>query len=483
MSGAAMNHAEFEAAYAAKCEAELAALDSELAAMALAEPDALPAYDLPEDDVDPVAVSRFAAWCERAKAKAINGALPSPRRRELPAGEAAELEASQKSIAEHYADSVVIDLATRRARTFPVQRREEEIDRIEGDLANARIFGVGQKEWIAEQEERLDTLYGEEAETAFQLATAGDRHRVQRKMELEWLDDAGDFALSDPSDPLIDDLLDAGAFSVVFGDSNAGKTFVVLDMAYHVATGTPWNEKDVKRGLVVYVAAEGGTRIKRRLAALKQHFPSDERPLFALVRFPIDMRSNDADLKQLLALIRKAEVQTGEKCVWVIVDTLSRAMAGGDENSSTDMGRVVLAADNVRSETGAHFSFIHHSGKDTTKGARGHSSLRAATDSEFEVTPHNLATTKQRDHEVCFSIGFKLTDIEIGVDAGGGPTMAAIVEWDAAGEELGARRSMPRQSVEVTRLKGTFLATLEMMARDSDAGTWVQRISGSQGAA
>ena len=77
-------------------------------------------------------------------------------------------------------------------------------------------------------------------------------------------------ALSEPNNPLIADTLDEGALSVIYGESNSGKTFVTLDMAMAVATGEPWNGKATKRGLVVYVAAEGGKRIMRRLAALKK---------------------------------------------------------------------------------------------------------------------------------------------------------------------------------------------------------------------
>jgi len=130
--------------------------------------------------------------------------------------------------------------------------------------------------------------------------------------------------------------LDEGALSVLYGDSGSGKTFGAIDMGFHISAGLGWNGKKVRRGLVVYVAAEGGKRIKRRIAALKKRYHAEygadaPEPLFALVRYQIDLRSNNADLKSLLALVRDAEKKTGEKCVWIIVDTLSRAMAGGDE--------------------------------------------------------------------------------------------------------------------------------------------------------
>jgi KaiC/GvpD/RAD55 family RecA-like ATPase len=255
------------------------------------------------------------------------------------------------------------------------------------------------------------------------------------KMVVEWFDEAADSALSDPGNQLIEGVLDEGGLSVIYGDSGSGKTFVTLDMGFHVGAGLDWNGKKVQRGLVVYVAAEGGRRIKRRIAALRKRFREDHGdvapdPLFALVRYQIDLRSSDADLKSLLALVREAEKKAGEKCVWLIVDTLSRAMAGGDENSPVDMGRVVASADRFRAETGAHFTYVHHTGKDAARGARGHSLLRAATDTEIETTAGSFTLTKQRDGELGFKIGFKLVDLVIGDDAAGNCVKSAVVEWE-----------------------------------------------------
>jgi KaiC/GvpD/RAD55 family RecA-like ATPase len=254
-----------------------------------------------------------------------------------------------------------------------------------------------------------------------------------RRMQLEWFDQACALALSDTSNPLIAGLLDENAMSVIYGESNSGKTFVALDMAFSVATGLPWNGKETKRGLIVYVAAEGGKRIMRRLAALKKRHqeiygPNALSPLFALIRFPIDLRTSDANLKELLALIREAKRVCGEECAWIIIDTLSRALAGGDENSSVDMGRVVVSADRIRSETGAHFTYVHHTGKDGARGARGHSLLRAATDTEIEVASGTIKVTKQRDLEGGAEFGFGLVDLFIGEDASGRPVKSAVVE-------------------------------------------------------
>lgn len=256
-----------------------------------------------------------------------------------------------------------------------------------------------------------------------------------RKMRAESFKDAIKKALSDTSRPLIKGLLDEGAMSVIYGDSNTGKTFTTLDQAFCVATGQAWNGMRTKQGLVVFVAAEGGRTILRRLAALHgryigQHGDDAPDPLFSVVRYPIDLRTNEVDRRGIVELIQEEERKHGTKCVWLIVDTLSRAMAGGDENSSTDMGSVVIAADKIRAATGVHFTYIHHSGKDSARGARGHSLLRAAADTEIEVTRTKIEVTKQRDMESGVKIGFRLVDVPLALDPEGAPIKSAVVEWE-----------------------------------------------------
>jgi KaiC/GvpD/RAD55 family RecA-like ATPase len=298
--------------------------------------------------------------------------------------------------------------------------------------------------------EKLHALIEHEARP-WTHGQAAERAPQKPRMVIEWFAEAADSALSDPGNQLIEGILDEGGLSVIYGDSGSGKTFVALDMAFHIGAGLEWNGKKVRRGLVVYVAAEGGKRIKRRIAALQKRHREEcgdvaPDPLFALVRYPIDLRSSDADLKSLLALVREAEKKTGHNCAWLIVDTLSRAMAAGDENSPVDMGRVVATADRFRAETGAHFTYVHHTGKDAARGARGHSLLRAATDTELETTASALTLTKQRDGELGFKIGFKLVDLVIGEDAAGLAVKSAVVEWGAGPphKAMPATESVPR---------------------------------------
>ena len=80
----------------------------------------------------------------------------------------------------------------------------------------------------------------------------------------------------------------------------------------------------------------------------------------------------------------------------------------------------VANCDRIRAETQSHVLVVHHSGKDTARGARGHSALRAATDTEIELvkigSSITATVTKQRDQPGGDAFTFRLEPVEIGMD-------------------------------------------------------------------
>jgi hypothetical protein len=119
--------------------------------------------------------------------------------------------------------------------------------------------------------------------------------------------------------------------------------------------------------------------------------------------------------------------------VKVTLDTLARVIGPGDENSARDMGLLVRSMDKIRGETGgAHTMTVHHSGKNATKGARGSSALRAATDTELEVEGGRIIMRKQRNGEIVKPIGFRLVPVELGKDEDGGSVTSCTIELGAS---------------------------------------------------
>jgi RecA-family ATPase len=222
---------------------------------------------------------------------------------------------------------------------------------------------------------------------------------------------------------LIGGLLDAAAMSVFYGASGCGKTFLALDLAAHVALGWNWRERKLKQGTVIYIAAEGGLGIEERLTGFRLHHKIDvtDVPLHIIAE-PMDLCRSAEDVALLT-----------ERCdplspiLLIVVDTLSRVMAGGNENAPDDMGRFVANCDRLRLSTGAHVLVIHHSGKDDARGARGHSLLKAAADTEIAVEKNEISgvvtatVAKQRDHRIGDPFAFCLIPVEIGTDENSEP--------------------------------------------------------------
>jgi len=237
------------------------------------------------------------------------------------------------------------------------------------------------------------------------------------------------------SEDFIEGLLIKAAMSVTYGPSNCGKTFFMADLALHVALGLEWRGREVERAGVIYCAMEGAHGIANRVAAfaLTCGLAGQEIP-FAIIPVALNLLDPNADTSRLIDAIKEAAARMAIPVGLVVMDTLSRAMAGGNENSPEDMGALVANSDRIRQATGAHVAWIHHSGKDQAQGARGHSLLRAATDTEIEISradndsPSIARVTKQRELEIDGVFGFTLKRVELGLNHRGKPVTSCVVE-------------------------------------------------------
>jgi hypothetical protein len=231
----------------------------------------------------------------------------------------------------------------------------------------------------------------------------------------------------------VEDVLTDGAASVIYGASNSGKTFFAIDLGAHVATGARWQEKEIEKGAVIYIALEGEQGAKNRIKAMRSRGKLTADAPFFLCFAPVNLR-DPSHPKAVSEMIRKVTESAGIPVRLVIIDTLARAMAGGDENSGKDMGEAVETIDAVRALTGAHVMLIHHSGKDAARGARGHSCLRAAIDTEIEVIhpdgeKYRTATIlKQRDLGTNPPLVFSLEVVEVGINRRGKPITSCVVK-------------------------------------------------------
>jgi hypothetical protein len=270
--------------------------------------------------------------------------------------------------------------------------------------------------------------------------TAKPNGAVQRELDLIWADD---IALDIDKPGLVDGLLSTTGMTVAYGESGAGKTFVVVDLASRIAAGMPWRDHATEQGVVVYIAAEGPKSVERRVWAWMRHHDIEHLPL-VVVRSTVNLLDGDTDT--VIAEIASIRAQRG-RIALVVVDTLARAMVG-NENSPEDLGAFVAACARIREAAETHALIVHHCGKDQARGARGHSCLRAATDVELEITEGRIKVSKNRDGQEGHTYGFLLEQVELGINAKGRMvTTCVAVEADPPAGTTKKRKFGPNERV------------------------------------
>jgi RecA-family ATPase len=184
-----------------------------------------------------------------------------------------------------------------------------------------------------------------------------------------------------PTDWLVERYFERGAIIFMYGDTEAFKTFLCLDIACAVAGGGAWGDDcQVKQGPVAYICGEGERGIGRRLAAWSQQH---NQPIPDNL-YVSSMSTDLADPVCLNVVISELNKLPSPPHL-VLVDTFARNY-GGSENENTDIAKFYSAVEiNLVKPFACTVLVTHHPGKDSTKGARGGSSIKQNSDAMFNV--------------------------------------------------------------------------------------------------
>jgi putative DNA primase/helicase len=199
---------------------------------------------------------------------------------------------------------------------------------------------------------------------------------------------------------LIKKHLSTNSFAILYGPSGAGKSFIGVEMAMAIATGRPYlGHYESRQGAVVYLSGEGNGGIENRFRAYCQHHDIPEPDNLVVIPYRFDLLT-DKEIDEIVETIRID--LDGQPPAVIFVDTVARFFGCGDENSPKDMGGFVRACDVIRERTGATIVPVAHTGKDLSKGPRGHNSLFAAADTMIMVDESGkdgsmVDCTKQKD--------------------------------------------------------------------------------------
>jgi putative DNA primase/helicase len=248
-------------------------------------------------------------------------------------------------------------------------------------------------------------------------------------------------------------VLPAVGLAGLYGPSASGKSFLALDMAAAIAEGSRWFDCRVEAAPVVYAALEGEAGFKLRAQAWEAH-KGRTLPAGLLMMMQPFKLTDPRDISDLAAVVPAGAV--------VFLDTLNRAAPTADENSSKDMGEILEGAKRLQTLIGGLVVLVHHTGKDATKGLRGHSSLFAAMDAAVEVSRdgdrREWKVAKAKDGEDGDARPFMLQVETLGTDEHGDAVTSCVVVVDHAARDVRAVK-LPQggnQKIVLTALRAMF---------------------------
>ncbi|PNS07834.1 AAA domain-containing protein [Lysobacter silvestris] len=241
------------------------------------------------------------------------------------------------------------------------------------------------------------------------------------------------------------------------------KSFMAIDWACRVATGTPWNGRAVKQGAVFYLAGEGHAGLSKRVEGWEIANGVDMKfaPLFISSGMPFLCDSDN--IEQTIETIEEAAdavfFQAGVEPALVVIDTVARAMNGANENATEDMGQFVNAMDEIRKRWACTVLSVHHTGLSEGGRARGSSAYAAALDSDFFLTSagevvHLKAGEKHKDWSTPRSITLTKVEVETSVIGEDGKQETTLVLHDAAGAVMASALQTQREKALELRARG-----------------------------
>lgn len=246
---------------------------------------------------------------------------------------------------------------------------------------------------------------------------------------------------------LIREWLQENSISLMVGQSNAGKSAVVLDMLCAMAADqrkgesdhTFWMDVPTKRRNILYVAGEGIDGVTNRVSAWEKHHGRSVSGHMVFKEEAFKFLSPESSWYILGESIKSNNIDV------VVFDTLAMMMTGMEENSNDDMGQVVSWLQNLQRHTGASIILVHHTTKSadnpTPRGAsaltgavasqilvqkRDMETLDEATRTRFEengTTPIRVSVTKQKDGRYPPALDLTLVEAPVPprLDADGNP--------------------------------------------------------------
>ena len=271
----------------------------------------------------------------------------------------------------------------------------------------------------------IGSLYKRVAE--IRSAKANGIHTLQTKSKFNLLS-PNQLAAIASATWVVKGILPEKGLAAIYGPSGSGKSFLALDLMTAIEHKAYWFGFRVKNRPVVYIGLEGKAGLRTRIAAWQQENGSAPLANLKIITDNFNLKTK-GEVIDLANQIKAESMGNGV----IVIDTLNQASPGSDENSSVDMSNNIAHLKLLQELTDGLVIIIHHTGKNTAQGLRGHSSLKAALDANIEVAggyKKSWLLEKSKDGKDGICRGFTLKVIKLGLDADGDEITSCVVEQD-----------------------------------------------------
>ncbi len=260
---------------------------------------------------------------------------------------------------------------------------------------------------------------------------------------------------------LVEDILVSGSATLLSAREKAGKGLFLIDLGFCIATGTPFLDRSVMEGPVIYLALEENVAtLQSRIGARDQGHGGYSFYVVILdgsdngQQFQLDRNEDIAGLAELIEEIEP---------VLVIIDTLREAHSGR-ENESDDMAPRLRAIRALAHQANTAIVVSHHAGKQSGS-PRGSTAILASFDD-------GLLFTREDDESG--------SDIR-GVLRAEGRNLQKVVEhiaFDSHTFRWTVTNAPPAETVQ--NMRGRILSVLQETDEWLDAKGLADRLAGAK---
>lgn len=320
-----------------------------------------------------------------------------------------------------------------------------------GGFDCAAMFGSGAEQFQKENPEQVARLQAY-SEAHKQTSTAESLPPAEQKKSRRFftVDEFGDLP---PMDWVLKNLLPRRGVGQLFGESGAGKSFIALDLVWHLAEGRDWfgwKFKHDPAGLpeIFYLCLEGAEGFRLRVKGIKARWYDPQGlPFPSNLHFSFE-DFNILDTDEVADLINVVNAKKGGVPPFIVVDTQAQASPAMDVSGSELMMKILGATEYIAKAVDGFVLLIAHAPKvsDPTKGAIGSIMQKAPCATQIAVCKNQDKTrtvhaAKVKDNEDGIKHDFQLVSIQLGEDEDGDPITTCTVEQVASAKRKSLKLS------------------------------------------